>query len=81
MLNLCRLLYSFETRDVVTSKAAASAWARAKFPEWERPIALALKSYAHLASPREAEAMKANLVRFHVFAQDRIRALLEEASS
>ena len=81
VLNLCRLLYSFETHDVVTSKAAAAAWARRKFPEWERPIALALKSYAHLASPREAETMKADLARFHVFAQDRIRALLEEAST
>ena len=81
ILNLCRLLYSFEARDAVTSKAAAAAWARGKFPEWERPIALALKSYAHLASPREAEAMKADLARFHVFAQDRIRALREKASS
>jgi len=81
ILNFCRLLYSFEARDAVTSKAAAAAWARGRFQEWERPIALALESYAHLASPREAEAMKADLARFHVFAQDRIRALRQEASS
>jgi hypothetical protein len=81
ILNLCRLLYSFEARDAVTSKAAAAAWARRKFSEWERPIALALESYAHLASPREAETMKADLARFHAFAQDRIAALREKASS
>ncbi len=80
VLNLCRLVYSFETRDVVTSKAAAAAWARGKFPEWERPIALALKSYRKLATPEEREILKADLAMFYRFACGRIAAARDPAS-
>ena len=80
VLNLCRLVYSFETRDVVTSKAAAAAWARGKFPEWERPIALALKSYQKLATPKEREILKADLATFYRFACGRIAAARDPAS-
>jgi len=80
VLNLCRLVYSFETRDVVTSKAAAAAWARGKFPEWERPIALALKSYQQLATPEEREILKADLATFYRFACGRIAAARDPAS-
>ena len=41
ILNLCRLIYSFETRDVVVSKAAASDWAHQALSEWRRHIDLA----------------------------------------
>jgi len=80
VLNLCRLIYSFETRDVVTSKAAAAAWARGKFPEWERPIALALRSYLKLAAPEEREILKADLATFYRFACGRLAAARDPAS-
>ena len=80
VLNLCRLMYSFATRDVVTSKAAAAAWARATFPEWERPIALALKCYQKLATPQEREILKADLAMFYCFACGRIAATRDPAS-
>ncbi len=37
VLQLCRLLYSFTTRDVVVSKVTAARWARETIAEW-RPL-------------------------------------------
>lgn len=62
VLNLCRLLYSWETRDVVTSKAAAAVWARGRVPEWTRWIDLATASYAGTLTP-DAEAELVDGVR------------------
>ena len=33
VLNLCQLIYSFDTHDVVISKRASEEWADAAFPE------------------------------------------------
>lgn len=57
ILNLCRLMYSFETRDVVISKARAGEWARDVLPEWRQAIELARKSYAGQATPQDREHM------------------------
>jgi hypothetical protein len=46
VLNLCRLMYSHETRDVVTSKAAAASWAMDRFAAWRPLIEAARRSYA-----------------------------------
>lgn len=46
ILNACRLLYSFTTRDVVISKRGAATWARDQLaPEWHRAIEAALAAY------------------------------------
>jgi hypothetical protein len=45
VLNLCRLIYSFQTRDVVVSKRASAAWAERRFPDWRPLIEAALRSY------------------------------------
>jgi hypothetical protein len=74
ILNLCRLVYSFETRDVVISKAAASDWALAAFPEWTNSILLARKSYAREATPADRAVMLAEVPRFLEFAKSRILA-------
>lgn len=68
ILNLCRLMYSFETQDVVVSKAAAAAWALAAFPEWRRHIELATKSYARQATTRDRQFMMAEVAAFYRFA-------------
>lgn len=47
VLNLCRLLYSWEMRDVVTSKAASAVWALEHLPAWRPLIGAARASYAH----------------------------------
>jgi len=72
VLNLCRLLYSWETRDVVTSKAAAAAWGREHFPEWASLIDCALAAYARRATGAEDEALVSGLARFYPFATDAI---------
>ena len=47
VLNLCRLLYSYEMRDPVTGKAQAAIWAHAVLPvEHHALIRSALASYA-----------------------------------
>ena len=72
ILNLCRLIYSFETRDVVVSKARASDWAYEVLSLWRRHIDLARKSYARQATPEDREFMLAEVGSFLEFARERI---------
>jgi hypothetical protein len=47
VLNLCRVLYSYETRDVVTSKLRSAVWAFASLPsDHHALIRAALDAYA-----------------------------------
>ena len=68
ILNLCRLMYSFATRDVVISKTAAAAWAHRAFPQWQRHIELAQKSYAGRATPQERAFMLSEVAALYHFA-------------
>jgi len=72
ILNLCRLIYSFETRDVVISKKPAADWALEALPEWRQLIELARKSYARQATAEENELLLAEVGRFFEFARGRI---------
>ncbi|UCB52930.1 MAG: DUF4111 domain-containing protein [Candidatus Zixiibacteriota bacterium] len=72
ILQLCRLIYSHETRDVVVSKAQASDWAGDAFPEWKRHIELARKSYARQATPEDTEFMLTEIRAFLKFAHTQI---------
>jgi hypothetical protein len=72
ILQLCRLIYSHETRDVVVSKAGASAWARDALPEWRRHTDLARQSYARHATAQDRDFMLAEAPRFFDFAVSRI---------
>ena len=72
ILNLCRLIYSFETRDVVISKAAAAQWAREALPEWLRPVDLARETYPGGATPRDRQFIAREAGRFYRFARSRI---------
>ena len=72
ILNLCRLIYSFETRDVVVSKAQAADWARDALPEWRRHVELARKSYARQATSEDRQFMLAEVGRFLEYAHERI---------
>jgi len=73
ILNLCRLIYSYETRDVVISKATAAAWASDALPEWRDLVGLALKSYAGKASAQDRQRMLSELPAFFDLAQQRIQ--------
>lgn len=80
VLNLCRLIYSFETKEVVISKDQASEWARAAFPEWCRHIELARKSYARQATSADRQFLLAEVGRFLDFAHTRIAQACKQSS-
>lgn len=67
VLNLCRLLYSWETGDVVTSKAASAAWASDRLPEWRALVSRATRAYAERASGAEDPALVSGVRGFHAF--------------
>ncbi len=73
VLNLCRLMYSYSTRDVVVSKRASAKWALDVLPEWRFPIEAALKSYERTATVQDKELVKSQVKRFYDFACEHIR--------
>jgi len=73
ILNLCRLIYSFETGDVVVSKAATSDWALEKLPDWKQLITCAKRSYIRQADKSDDEYMNNLVESFYHFACARIR--------
>lgn len=72
VLNLCRLMYSYSTRDVVLSKLASADWAEAAFPEWGDLIDAARQSYYRRATTQDETRLKANTGSFLVFAERQI---------
>ena len=71
VLNLCRLVYSYQTHDVVVSKRACAAWAMTRFPDWCPLIEAALRSYDRRA---EDEGLRPSRVAaFYGFACEEIR--------
>jgi protein associated with RNAse G/E len=68
VLNLCRLIYSFQTRNVVVSKRASAAWALPRFPGWEPLIGAALAAYDRKATGRETELLADHTASFFGFA-------------
>ncbi len=72
ILQLCRLIYSHETKDIVVSKAQASDWAHDAFPEWRRLIKQARKSYARQATPEDKDLMLLEIRAFLEFARTQI---------
>jgi hypothetical protein len=72
VLNLCRLMYSFENRDVVLSKTQAGEWAWERFPDWQLLIEVAQRDYAHSANHNDLEVMRSEVGEFYQFARDQI---------
>jgi len=77
ILNLCRLMYSFETSDVVVSKAMAAELAYDVLPFWRPYIDLARKSYAGQGTAQEREHMLAEIDGLLKFAQGHINVSLQ----
>ena len=73
ILNLCRLIYSFATRDVVVSKARAADWAWDAFPQWREALEVARRSYAGQATLEEKTWMKSEARGLFSFAGEQIR--------
>ena len=72
ILQLCRLIYSHETRDVVVSKARAADWAHDALPDWRRHVELARRSYAGRATAEDRDFMLCQVPALHEYALSRI---------
>jgi predicted nucleotidyltransferase len=79
ILNLCRLIYSYQTRDVVLSKAEAAEWGRREFPQWKKHIDLSKKWYSGEATSEEMSFLKTEVQRFFGFAMLRIEEARQSA--
>ncbi len=72
LLNGCRILYSVETRDVVTSKWAAGLWAlQWQESSWRASIRAAMRMYDAQTLPDDAPVLTASMVPFIAFLRDR----------
>jgi streptomycin 3"-adenylyltransferase len=71
VLNLCRLIYSYENRQVVISKIQAAEWALRELPtQWRILIRSALRVYSR--KHEDQRMLKKNTSAFFKFALDRI---------
>ena len=68
VLNLCRLMYSYATRDVVVSKRFSARWATDEFPEWAALIESAGNVYDRKATAADEQALDSLVGRFYAFA-------------
>jgi len=75
VLNLCRIMYSYQARNVVVSKQFCAEWAIADFTEWKDLISAALLTYGQETATRNAEMLKTCLPEFFDFVNRRIREL------
>ena len=81
ILNLCRLIYSFQTHDVVVSKRFSATWAKAAFPQWSDLIDGALASYNRGHPAEDQAALAGWIAPFHEFAVGQIRSRLAGAGA
>lgn len=73
VLNLCRLMYSYTTRDVVISKLASARWAIESFPAWSSNIEMATRCYQGSAAIAERQTLKTAVKGFYDFALGQIQ--------
>jgi hypothetical protein len=68
VLNLCRLMYTHQTRNAVVSKSAAADLAIDAFPQWRRLIEAAQASYAGEATDEDRRVMAEDVPNLYRFA-------------
>jgi hypothetical protein len=72
VLNLCRLMYSFQTGDVVVSKRASARWGKAAFPEWRPLIRAARSRYDRQATLQDNALLESQVNSFFEFACEHV---------
>jgi hypothetical protein len=77
VLNLCRLMVSHQTRDVVISKRASASWAREAYPEWRQLIDAAERTYDREATAADEWFLQSEVGRFFEFARRHIQEALD----
>lgn len=73
VLNMCRIIYSVQERNVVVSKFSSGKWASDLFPEWKPLIDAAVASYQGTETPDEAALLKSGVESFVEFGEKLIR--------
>ena len=68
VLNLCRIMYSFQERDVVISKRFSGIRAGNTIPEWSSVIQAALRTYGGNDTPADKSLLQDNVESFLKFA-------------
>lgn len=78
ILNFCRILYSFSTRDVVVSKSRAASWARQQLPQWSGLIDAALRVFQRDEHEGDRQLLVQSMEQFKPFIIGRIETLYED---
>ena len=81
VLNLCRLMYSYATRDVVVSKRFSAKWASSEFPQWAPLIHAAERYYDHQTTFSDDQLLDSKAGSFFVFACNQIKTSKEKNKS
>ncbi len=75
VLNLCRLVYTWGTKDVTISKVAAADWALEKLPrQWHALIRSALRVYRMEDEEADLQRIRDGIHSFYRYASRRIAA-------
>ena len=77
VLNMCRIMFSVQERNVVVSKFSSGKWARSRFPEWKPLIDAAVASYRDTDTRDDAELLKNQTESFIEFGKRRIHEQLK----
>jgi hypothetical protein len=72
VLNACRLMYSYETKDVVISKKAAAQWAIDRFHAWREVISASIRWYAEDKRDSDKLLLESQTEPFLIFSEKRI---------
>ena len=77
ILNLCRILYSYETKNPAVSKQFSGRWGQSRFPEWAPLIQAARRFYYKEHTPQDLAWMEWKREAFFSFMQVRMSASRE----
>jgi len=69
----CRLLYSYNTKDVVISKRSAVEWTSKHFPEWRELVDAALWIFEREGRDEDMRLVQSKTVEFYRFLQYKIK--------
>ena len=73
VLNCCRIAYSIESHDVVTSKHEAAVWALERLPgRWHQLIRAATRWYDRAEEPEDQALVQAHTLEFVETVKQRI---------
>lgn len=72
ILNFCRMVYSYSTKNVVISKRAAAEWGLENFPKWRHLIEAALRVYEREDKKEDQRLLKSEIEGFYQFVRDKI---------